>query len=354
MRGSPGFRTVLVLALVAVGVAAMAAEGQKVPRVAQAAFGEPFPPSSHANLNPGVGGARVDLGAVLGKKPVVLFYFIPSHARSEAMLDRTVEMLKSTAGDAVALYAVTAVAAGQDPAPITERIRSLGLTVPVLMDENFQLGQRLAVQVVPSITMIDASGRLRLANAASLEQDLEYKMKVKDGLVRLAKSGTVGTYGSLPRYDPAVELVGKKAPDFVAPGTDGIVRKWSTLLDPRKLNVLIYWSVECPHCRKSLPEINDWVRANGDGINVVSAAKVENEAMKVRTKEFVKLHGFTFPTVLDVDSAIFDAYQVTATPTVFVVLPDGTVEALLSAHADFGSQIEAKKHLLATAKTTGS
>jgi thiol-disulfide isomerase/thioredoxin len=178
-------------------------------------------------------------------------------------------------------------------------------------------------------------------------------MTVADAFSRLAKTGSVGTYGSLPRYDPAVELVGSEAPDFIAPGTDGVVRKWSTLVDPRKVNVLVYWSVECPHCRKTLPEISAWVAENGGGVNVISVAKAESEAVKIRTREFTNMHGLGFPTLLDVDDKIFDAYRITATPTLFVVTPDGVVESLLSPNGDFGEQVSAKTKDLLPAKSGG-
>jgi peroxiredoxin len=333
-------RILLIVAAIATAVAPAVAQG--APRVEPATFGELFPAATYGNLNPGVGAARIDLADVLGKKPVVLYYFIPKNLRSEEMFAEVQDLVEQAGQGKVALYGVTALKSGQDPAPSTERIQELGISVPVLMDADFRLGQILQVQSVPSITMIDAEGHLRLTNAASPKQDLEYKMNVADGLRRLATTGSIGTYGALPRYDPAVELVGSAAPDFVAPGTDGVVRKWSTLVDPRKLNVLIYWSVECPHCRKTLPEINAWVVKNGDGINIVSVAKAESEAVKIRTREFTNLYQMAFPTLLDVDSKIFDAYQVSATPTLFVVTPDGVVESLLSANGDFGEQMTAK------------
>jgi peroxiredoxin len=332
----------LVFGSIVLGLSIAAAAVPTAPSVGTLTFGEPFPAETYANLNPDGGDARIDLGEVVGKKPVVLVYVIPTNGRSENTFSQIADMVDEQGADAVALFAVTAVSTGFDTTPIRERIQELGWTRPVLMDEDFKLGRALNVQTVPSITVIDKGGILRLANAGSLKQDLEYKMTVRDGLARLAKSGTIGTYGSLPRYDPAQELVGQQAPDFMAPACDGIVRKLSTMLDPRKVNVLVYWSVECSHCRKSLPQINDWYKRNGSNVNLLTAAKCDNDAMKVRTKEFTKLHGFAFPTVLDEGSEIFEMYKITATPTMFVVAPDGTIESLLSVNRDFGPQVEAK------------
>jgi hypothetical protein len=65
------------------------------------------------------------------------------------------------------------------------------------------------------------------------------------------------------------------------------------------------------------------------------------------------MHGLGFPTLLDVDDKIFDAYQITATPTLFVVTPDGVVESLLSPTGDFGEQVSAKAKDLLPAKSGG-
>ena len=176
----------ILLIAAAVVTAALPAGAQTPARVAPAAFGEPFPAASYGNLNPGGGDPTIDLATVLGKKPVVLYYFIPNNHRSEEIFAEVQDLVANAGADRIALYGVTALKSGQDPKPTTTRIQELGITVPVLMDADFKLGQVLNVQSVPSITMIDAEGRLRLTNASSPKQDLEYKMTVADAFTRLA------------------------------------------------------------------------------------------------------------------------------------------------------------------------
>jgi thiol-disulfide isomerase/thioredoxin len=189
---------------------------------------------------------------------------------------------------------------------------------------------------------------LRLSNGASLVQVLGYKLDVGQAIRRTAETGKLMTYGYLDRYFPVRELEGEKCPDFTAPMLDDSVeREWYSLLDDSKVNVLIFWSVECGHCRKSLPEINAWLKSNPEGVNVVSCATVPSETVKTKTREFCKLNDFRFPTLVDSDAEIGELYRVTTTPTIVIIGPDGVVDsAIVSGNSDFVGTIEKRKKAL--------
>ena len=122
---------------------------------------------------------------------------------------------------------------------------------------------------------------------------------------------------------------------------------WHGLLDEDKLNVLIFWSVDCPHCRESLPAINEWLKQNPEGVNVVSCVSIADSAAMAKTREFCKLNDFRFPTLVDDDMSIGDLYGVTTTPTIVIMGPDGVVDSsIVSGNLDFGARIEKKKREL--------
>jgi peroxiredoxin len=342
------------LLLPASHAAGQATDPPPLAKVQPATFGEPFPAHTFTNLNPGAGGPEaIDLGQVLGKKPIILCYWIAGNKRAEEMLLGVQDLVAEAGGDGVALYAVATQRPGLEAAAIRERARSIGVRVPVLDDVGFRIGQQLAVQTVPSISLIDGDGNLRMSNGSSLLQDLEYKMNLEAAIRRLVQTGKVGTYGYLPRYYPANEMVGKPSPDFEAPDVkDGVVQRWHSLLDKKKVNILIFWSVDCPHCRKQLPEIDRWLRANPDGVKIVTAAGVTDETSKSKTREYTSLSGFSFTTLMDVERKIGTEYNVTSTPTIFIVGPDGVIDSvLLSGTANFGEIFEARMKLLLPAGT---
>ena len=311
-------------------------------------FGEPVPPAKFVNLNTAPGQpATVDLANVLGRKPIVLVYWMAANPRSEKILQETAAAVEAAGGaDKVELYSVAAPAYGStDTGPLKARAEALKLKVPVLYDEGFRLLQQLNVRAVPNIAIIDREGKLRMSNGGSLKQTLEYKLDVEGAIRRVASTGKLGTYGMLAQYYPVTELVGKKYPNFDAPLIDDAVpHSLSSMLSSTKVNVLVFWSVDCPHCKVSLPKLNEWLKVHQDGMNIISAARVTDDATKIRTAEYCKISGFSFPTFVDKDMQIGGAYQVISTPTVVVIRPDGVVDSvLLSGETDLGQALEAKK-----------
>jgi thiol-disulfide isomerase/thioredoxin len=231
---------------------------------------------------------------------------------------------------------------------IKARIAALGIHIPVLEDDGFRIGRLLGVRSVPSLSVLDATGRLRMANAGSLKQELEYKLDVAGALRRLASTGRVGNYGAMPNYYPATELVGKICPEFEAPLLGGgATRKSSSLLAADRVNVLIFWSEDCPHCRKSLPQISAYVKSHPNGINVFTAAKVQSDAALAETEDFCKREGLAFPTLLDRDLKVGQLFQVTSTPTIFIIRPDGVIDSVLfSGEMDYTATFDAKRKQL--------
>jgi thiol-disulfide isomerase/thioredoxin len=310
-------------------------------------YGVAFPAAKFENLNSAPGQpATIDLTTYLGKKPIVFVYWMAGNARSEKILLDTQAAVDKAGSEKVAFFPIASPIYGSsDVGPIKTRTAALKVKTPVLRDEGFRLLQQLAVRGVPNIAIVDAEGKLRLSNGGSLTQSLEYKLDVEGAIRRVATTGRLGTYGALPTYYPVTELVGKKCPDFDAPLIDdAAAHSFSSMLASDKLNVLIFWSVDCPHCKASLPKLNDWLKGHTAGMNVISAARITDDATKARTAEYCKISGFLFPTFVDKDMQIGATYQVISTPTVLVIRPDGVVDSvLLSSETDLGAALDAKR-----------
>jgi peroxiredoxin len=310
-------------------------------------FGSAFPAAKFTNLNEAPGQPKsIDLASFLGKKPIVFVYWMAGNPRSEKILMDTQAAVEKAGADKVAFLAVAAAAYGStDVGPVKERTTALKVKFPVLNDEGFRILQQLQVHAVPNISIIDGEGKLRMSNGGSLTQSLEYKMDVEAAIRRVATTGKIATYGPLATYYPVTELVGKKCPDFDAPFvTDNGSHNFSSMLANNKVNVLIFWSVDCPHCKASLPKLNEWLKGHPEGLNVISAARVTDDATKARTAEYCKISGFEFPTFVDKDMAIGAKFDVISTPTILVIRPDGIVDSvLLSGETDLGAALEAKR-----------
>ena len=312
--------------------------------------GEPFPAGVYKVFNPQGEFVSVDLADSLGKKPIVLLYWIPGNPRAEKVFTELLAVTRELTPEKLAVFGVAVAnpGIGVTPDVIRERAAALEIDVPVLNDDGFPIGKRLQIRSVPHITIIDKTGRLRLSNGASLSQDLEYKVDVATAIRRVAETGELHTYGVLPPYYPVRELEGQTAPDFTGKlAKNGEEASWSGLLSADKVNVLVFWSVDCPHCRKQLPEINAWIRDHPEGTNLIGCATVVDDKDAARTREFCEENGLVFPNVLDRGAEISQVYGVTTTPTLVIIGPDGVVNsAITSSIADFGSAMTRKQREL--------
>jgi len=343
-------RTLLRISLAALGLALLL----PVPTaMAQRAVVQPlrpgdlFPANEYKIFNPQGDVLSINLADSIGKKPVVLIYWIPGNARAEKVFADLLEVTREIGPEKIDVFgiAVANPSIGVTPDVIRERVAAVGIDVPVLNDDEFPIGKSLQVRSVPNITILDKSGRLQLSNGASLSQDLEYKVDVAAAIRRVADSGKLYTYGYLPTYYPVRELEGRPAPDFTATLVQsGEETNWPGLLEDGKVNVIVFWSVDCPHCRKQLPEINAWIQENPEGTNLIGCATAMDEKDAVRTAEFCEQSGFVFNNILDRGAKISQAYGVTSTPTLVIVGPDGVVNsAITSSIADFGSTMTRKQ-----------
>jgi peroxiredoxin len=312
--------------------------------------GEPFGKSTFPNFNVQAGGPQtIDLGASLGQRAIIFVYWVAGHDRADKTLLQVQEIANKLSADRAVVYGVAIPRPGREKAEIVKRLAELKITFPVLDDSNFILGQQLRVQTVPNISIVDKAGKLRLANGASLLQVIGYEQTVRTAIESAVKTGAVGSYGYLEHYYPVNELVGKECPDFKAPLlSNSVEQRLSGLIKKDHVNVLIFWSVNCPHCRRELPIINAWLRQNQEGLNVISAAGVSDNVTKTRTKEFCDINKFVFPTLIDRDMKISQLYQITSTPTILFIGPDGVVDSVvLSSTEDFGAiATQKKKELL--------
>jgi thiol-disulfide isomerase/thioredoxin len=317
------------------------------PAVARIEPGAIFPSGTYANLNRS-GRPSVDLAEDLGKRAVVLYYWIAGNEPAERMFHELERLVAELPAGGIALYGVAVPRPGIIEAEtIRARVAALGLRSPVLADEGYRLGQMLGVERVPSVSIVDRTGRLRLTNGGSLVHEVAAGTDVAAAIRTAAAAESLATYGALGPYFPVKELEGQPCPDFRAPLlANQVEQRWHSLLDEAKLNVLVFWSVDCPHCRRTLPVINEWLRRHPEDVNLVTAAKAQNEATRARTRQFCEVNDFVFPTLVD-EGTIGKLYRVTTIPTILIIGPDGVVDtAIVTDPEDFGETIERKRQEL--------
>lgn len=119
-------------------------------------------------------------------------------------------------------------------------------------------------------------------------------------------------------------MVGRYAPDFELPGTDGDVHHLARYLDCHKAIAIVFLSAACPTSLAILPRLKQLqaeFAAQGFGIIGISA----NDRVQVPAddlaamKTFVAQQGIEFLFIRDVTQDVACAFQVSCTPEIFLL-----------------------------------
>lgn len=328
-------RTPLLLAA-ALALAAARADAQFL-RVPPAAPGKDFPAIKVTLLNlkePERSVVR-DLRSLADGETSVLFYWVPENKRSEGVLAE-VRLLADEIGSGLRVFAVAALTPGITKDKIVARARAIGIEFPVLVDDGYQIAQALQIMTVPSFSVLDKKGVLRLRGAQSLLQPVDGKTTLSEYL-RAAAGGKIATVEKLEFYHPAVENVGKRFTDFRLPAwPNGGETALSELVEPGKITAVFFWSPTCPHCKDALPTIAKAREKYKSKMNFVSVTQLPTQEMKEACADVVKAFRIDFPILVDEGGDASSAYKVVSTPTTVVIQPNGSVSGCyFSGEADY-------------------
>jgi cytochrome c biogenesis protein CcmG, thiol:disulfide interchange protein DsbE len=119
-------------------------------------------------------------------------------------------------------------------------------------------------------------------------------------------------------------LLGKLAPPVSGTTLDGA--HWSSRSHTGKTTVLSFWSSWCGPCISEAPELSTFAWSHRKTVNLVGV--VFNDYVSTATA-FQSKYGSLYPSIIDANGAIANAYGVTSPPTTFVIDSRGRVAASL-------------------------
>ncbi|MBN2053391.1 TlpA family protein disulfide reductase [bacterium] len=135
------------------------------------------------------------------------------------------------------------------------------------------------------------------------------------------------------------------APAFELKDLDGNLVK---LEDQKGRVVLVsFWTTYCQPCRKELPKLNEIYGELKDKGLVFFSISSDKAADSAQVSKFVKQFRYTFPVLLDVDSAVVEKYHPERTPP-FTALIDHEGN-LRHTHRGYkpGDEVRVREELLA-------
>ena len=117
------------------------------------------------------------------------------------------------------------------------------------------------------------------------------------------------------------ELVGKKAPSFVAPKVGGQLVSLENYKN--KPLVLNFWASWCPPCRDETPGMERiWRKYEDQGVVILGINVQDGEK---EAERYISEFGVTFSNALDLDGSITVDYGVTGLPVTFFIDNDSVV-----------------------------
>ncbi|HEY3177048.1 MAG TPA: redoxin domain-containing protein [Candidatus Polarisedimenticolia bacterium] len=276
---------------------------------------------------------EITLAASLGRRPVVICYFAAGEPLGEEGLLSLQELAEGDLKGKVDFFGVVKIGGKVSVAAASGRQSLLGVTLPLIIEEGFTLGDALGVTSAPSISVIDAAGVLRIPDARSLGQQVAPGLTVRQAIRDAALGRQIPTIGKLPRYYPANELTGGTYPDFMLRKLKSTERlKLSEVIDrnskEKKITVVMFWHPNCKHCKTAMPGIVAGYRTYGKWLDIVSVTALKNADEVRNAEDTIRAHGMTFPVLEDEGRRVTELYKVVSTPTLFFIRPDGKIDSV--------------------------
>ena len=141
---------------------------------------------------------------------------------------------------------------------------------------------------------------------------------------------------------PAAPLAGRYAPDATLVDLSGNQVALSSLRG--KVVVLNFWYAACEPCRLEMPALERYYQAHkGEGVVVAGANIVDNAQT---TQDFTKAIGVAYPVFRDPGQRAYTTYQVTKTPSSFIIDRDGVIRQVVVGPLDTSELDQTVKPLL--------
>jgi peroxiredoxin len=149
--------------------------------------------------------------------------------------------------------------------------------------------------------------------------------------VLIVGAAWIGISATLPggTANPGIPApqAGFLAPEFTLTTLDGSTL---ALADLRGQAVLVnVWASWCLPCRAEMPAMQAMYEEYASQGFTILAVNSTIQDSQSQAAEFVAEHNLTFPILLDLDGHVSALYQVSALPSSFFILPDGTIQEVV-------------------------
>lgn len=118
---------------------------------------------------------------------------------------------------------------------------------------------------------------------------------------------------------------GELAPNFKLESLDGGTVQLSDFLG--KKVIVNFWASWCGPCRQEMPAMQAFYDDYADDVEVLAVNATESETNLQAVQSFIGEFNFTYPTLLDEDLSVNEAYKIIGLPTTYFIGTDGVIQA---------------------------
>jgi peroxiredoxin len=229
-------------------------------------------------------------------------------------------------------------------------MRKTGLKLPyqLIHDRDQSLAKLFSVEALPVLVLIDSEGWIRMVHLGYRPDDegeIERRVRracagIRETIVTLQPVGGTTAF-SPPEAGRAIAAPGTPVGDFVALDADGGEVSFARWRGGSPA-VVFFWSLFCQPCREELGPLADLAaHPPAPGLRVL-AVNVDSPKLRRQAARFLADRGRGVTSVFDREGAdgrqeISSLFGVSATPSTFLVGPEGVVLASWSGEVDAGT-----------------
>lgn len=270
------------------------------------------------------------LSRVVGSRPFVLLYFIPGDPVSETELQALAKACPIWK-DKLSCFGVVRVRNNSMLAYLKRRLNKLNIFLPVLLDWRSVVAHAMLVQKLPSYAAIDTYGHLRLSQASSLTEYMAPNRPLLSLLQQLALNQPVPTLRA-PGFSPnPYQLVGKTV--SLSPIT-ALVPPLASHKKPKppsrqaQPTLLVFWSMQCDHCRRILPQLDAYRQKHSTGWSLFTLAWTPSSEQRQKLQTFLKLHRLHVSVIALSSVPLLQQFYVQNFPTFIMLDAQQTIRSV--------------------------
>ena len=276
-------------------------------------------------------GKTIDLSKLKGVHVVV--FWVPDHAASEDCMDDLADLMDKKRFKDVTVLAITRGKDSSEQKLAKKRFKAKKWPFTLVFDPDFKAAKHFGVDgkrpPLPNFFIISRYRRLRTLPLGRITGKIR-NYSFEDMLALVVDGYTIPMVEFVPyspRQDmPSQKLIGKKAPYFSVKSLKGRTLKPDQYKGKKNV-VVVFWSPNCPHCRKELPLLRKFMVKYGEKYDVEAFTMVYKFDKNTSSETLKAMQDITvdFSTGMYSDKTIADKYNAHAVPTLYVINKQGVI-----------------------------